>query len=274
MHLVMIFTALSLAVTVRLLAPKSSWQLTLFFFLFPPLLLLTTAVAVLCMGPEGEMLGLQASWFSYFFVFGFISFALILLLKLAYQAWQSQQEISTYPVKLIQGKAARILATSFPYSAQIGFWQPQLVVSWGIINGLDEAHLAAVLAHEQAHYYYHDTFWFFWLGWLRSGTAWLPHTETLWQELLFYREIRADEKAAEEVDALLLAESLLFCSQAPFKATESFCAPFCCAIPRSRLAERIDALLTERTFSFTPHWWVWSWLVVTLLPLFTLPFHN
>jgi Zn-dependent protease with chaperone function len=50
------------------------------------------------------------------------------------------------------------------------------------------------LAHEQAHAHYRDTFWFFWLNVL---TSWLPHTEALWQEILFLREIRADEKAKE-----------------------------------------------------------------------------
>jgi len=279
MHLVMIFTALGLAFGIRLITPLTRaswgkyWELTLFFFLFPPLLLLMTALAVLFMGPVGEMLGFPASWFSYCVSFGFIFLAVILLLKLSYQAWRSQHELSKYTVELVQGIPARILETNFPYSAQIGFWQPELVVSRGLLNSLDLEHLEAVLAHEQAHNNYRDTFWFFWLGWLRSCTIWLPYTETLWQDLLLLREMRADRKAAQQVDALLLAESLLFFAQAPFKNPESFCAPFSCALPKNRLGERIDALLTENYLSPVSTWWTWSWLVFCFFPLFTLPLH-
>ena len=80
----------------------------------------------------------------------------------------SARKFSTYQRQPIVGKTARILETDFLYSAQIGFWQSELVVSQGLLKSLDSEHLNAVLAHEQAHVYYRDTFWFFWLGWLRT----------------------------------------------------------------------------------------------------------
>ena len=284
MHLAMILITLGLAWVLRLpgVEPAGSWsqrwQRSLFSFLFPPLLLLMTAVAVLSMGAQGQMLGLEASWFSYFLALGFAVTSGGFLLQLAYQSWLAKQQVRTYSQELIQGKMARILEATFPYSAQIGFWQPELVISRGLLNTLDPTHLEAVLAHEQAHHDYRDPFWFFWLGWLRSCTFWLPNTEPLWQELLLLREMRADRQAAQGVDALVLAESLLAVAQRVtqpplMNLQESFCAAFSCTVPRNRLAERIDALFTETESPLSYSWWIWSWMLLAFLPLATVPFH-
>jgi Zn-dependent protease with chaperone function len=284
MHLLMILITLGLAWSIRLVGLSSQgnwagrWQRSLFLFVFPPLLLLMTAVAVLCMGYQGQMLGLQASWFSYILAITWSGFASFLLLKLTYQAWLSRQQIRTYPQQLILGKVARILETNFPYIAQIGLWQPELVISQGLLKTLDKDHLEAVLAHEQVHYSCRDTFWFFWLGWLRSLSQWLPQTETLWQELLLLREIRADLQATQQVDALVLAESLLLVVQdvnqfSQLHSAEGFCAAFNQTIPHNRLLERIDALLTETETFPSGSWWNWSWLILTFLPLVTILLH-
>ena len=170
MHLAMILTALALALVVRLITPESTgswsqrWHKALFLFLFPPLLLMMTALAIVCMGADGQMLGLKASWLGYGLGSIFLMVATGLLCKSAYQAWQSQQEIGTYPQASIQGERVRILETNLPYSAQIGLWQPNLVISRGLLAILDQEHLEAVLAHEQAHLEYRDTFVFFWVG--------------------------------------------------------------------------------------------------------------
>jgi Zn-dependent protease with chaperone function len=50
------------------------------------------------------------------------------------------------------------------FSAIIGFWHPEFVVSTGLLKTLDQVHIEAVIAHEKAHYYYRDTFGFFWAG--------------------------------------------------------------------------------------------------------------
>lgn len=280
MHLVMILAALGLAWLLRLswFQPTGNWtqrwQKALFLFLLPPLLVLMTALAVICMGPQGRMIGLHTDGFSYCLAVGCLGMSVFVGLKLGSEGWRSLQQIRTYPKIQLEGRTARLLNNRILFSAQIGFWQPELVVTQGLLQTLKPEHLEAVLAHEQAHYYYRDTFWFFWLGWLRQITTWLPNTEALWQELLLLREIRADCWAAGRVDALLLAESLLMVVNTQMRASENFCAAFSCAITRDRLQQRIDALLGEPEFPTESSWWNWTWVLLGLLPLVAVPFHS
>lgn len=279
MHLIMILVALVLAGSLRLSWSGATgswlqrWQRVLCLFLYPPLLLLMTVLAVLGMGPQGQMVGLHADWSSYWLALSLLGLTGALCLKLAWQGWHSVRQVRTYPQVNLGGKLGRLMDTPILFSAQIGFWQPELVVSQGLLETLDQAHLNAVFAHEQGHHYYRDTFWFFWLGWIRACTFWLPHTEALWQELLLLRELRADRWAAQRVDSLLLAESLLQVVRAPLLQSESFCAAFSCAAPRSRLVERIEALLAPEALHQTNPW-SWTWVLLTLLPLVTVPFHT
>lgn len=280
MHLFMILAALGLAWCLRLswYSPSGNWmerwQRALGLFLVSPLLAIMTAIALLCMGTQGRMLGLQTGWFSYLLALSFLGYAAVLLLKLATQGWRSVQNTRTYPQIELNGKTSRLLDAKVLFSAQIGFWQPELVVSQGLLENLDIAHLEAVLAHEQGHYYYRDTFWFFWLGWVRQITAWLPNTEALWQELLILRELRADRWAAQQVDPLLLAESLLIVISTPQVESEIFCAAFSAVAQKNRLEERIEALLSQPEESPSPSWLSWNWLILGLLPLVTVPFHS
>lgn len=280
MHLVMILGVLGFAWILRCgeLQPTGHWterwQKSLFLFLFPPLLLLMTALAVICMGPQGQMAGLQAGWLGYSLALGFVGFAGASGLKLAFQGWRSLHKVRTYSFTNLDGKLARLLDTEIPFSAQVGFWQSELVVSRGLLKTLDREHLEAVLAHEQAHSYYRDTFWFFWLGWLRRIASWLPNTEALWQELLLLRELRADRWAANQVDALLLAESLLAVVSAPLMPSEDFCAAFSYSESRNRLTERIDALLAEPDSPVQSSFWAWHWVILAFLPLVSVPFHS
>ena len=194
MHLMMIAIALCLAWGLRLIPINSQatwdnrWQRSLFSFLISPLILITTALAIVFMGAEGSMLGLPASRLSYGLAVTFLLITLILGLRLSDRALKTCREISQYPNQTIAGNCVKFLAIDFPYIAQIGFWQPKLVISQGLLDILEPEQLKAVLAHEQAHVYYRDTFWFFFLGWLRSVTSWLPNTEALWQELLLLQK--------------------------------------------------------------------------------------
>lgn len=280
MHLTMILIALGLAWWHRCSwsHPQGSWtqrwQRSLSVFLFPPLLLTVTALAVLYMGPEEEPVFWQ--WqgrFSYLLTSGFCGLAGVLCLKLASESWKSLQQVRTCPRLNFMGKNSRILDNPMPFSALIGFWQPELLVSQGLLNTLDSTHLQAVFKHEQGHYYYRDTFWFFWLGWVRSYTAWLPNTEALWQELLLLREMRADRWAAQQVDPLLLAEALLVVVST-LPVSDNCCAAFSCAAPRSRLTERIEALLASELISHQPSLLSWTWLLLAFLPLASVPFHT
>jgi Zn-dependent protease with chaperone function len=283
MHSLMMLVALGIACVIRfceLSITSKSWQRSLFSFLFPPLFLLMTSLAVICMGYQGEMLGLPASWLSYLLAVAFLGFAGFRLLHLAYQVYLSTREIQNYPQQKIAGQNARIIDTEFPYSARMGFWHSELVITQGLIDSLDSEHLEAVLAHEQAHHHYRDTFWFFWLEWLRSLTAWLPNTERLWQELLFLREIRADQTASRTVDPLLLAESLLLVAQqvnvvSPFNFSHQVCTAFHEASSKNRLLERVDLILDNpESSSFEWSWYDWTSLFCSLMPFITLPLHD
>ncbi|MGQ4649709.1 M48 family metalloprotease [Lyngbya aestuarii] len=280
MHLIMILTAVGLACWLRGNWYQASgnwtqrWQRALLFFLLPPLLLIMTALAVLCMGPQGKMMGLHTDWLSYCLIVAWVVLVVVFGLRLALEASESVQRIRSYHQIDLDGIPARLLEHPMLFIAQIGLWQPELVISQGLLQELKPPHLEAVLAHEQAHLYYRDTFWFFWLGWLRRLSSWLPNTEALWQELLILREIRADRWAAERVDALVLAESLLTVVSAPMIGSKSFCAAFSRQAPANRLQERIDALLEEPDLSTASSSWAWSWVILGLLPLVTVPFHS
>ena len=283
MHLVIILIVFAIAWGYRLRVPSTPqtwqkrWQQTLFHFLFSPLLLIMTAIAILCMGSQGSMWGLPQNGIGYPIVIGFLLYAIVALSQLTYQGWQATQQLQQHPQQLIFGHPARILNTSFLYSAQIGFWNPELVISDGLLACFDQAHLEAVIAHEKAHCYYRDTFWFFWLGALRKLTAWLPNTEILWQELLALRELRADRRAAQKVDGLLLAEALLMVAQQKplniLGTDASICAALNEASSCDRLTERIDHLLAESPQQPQFNWWTWSPLLLVLLPLIVIPFH-
>jgi len=280
MHLVMILFALLLVWFLRWRWSypvgnwQERWQTALWSFLFGPLLLIMTAIALLCMGANGQMGGLQTGWFSYSLALSFLGYAVVLCLKLAIEGWRSVRQTRTYPQIELDG-TVRFLDANVLFSAQVGFWEPELVVSRGLLEMLDRDHLDAVIAHEQGHYYYRDTFWFFWLGWMRSLTSFLPNTESLWQELLLLRELRADRWAAQKVDSLVLAESLLWVGSRPPIQSENFCAAFSSVAPPNRLTERIEALLSQEPLPRCPNnMWSWKWLVLAFLPLVSLPFHT
>lgn len=280
MHLVMLAIALVLAwyLRWRWSDPRgtwvSRWRVALGYFLVPPLLLVMTVVAILWMGPQGQMLGFEAGQLSYWAALGFLGYGGIIALKVGAQGWQSLEYAHRQPLADITGQASRILDVPALFAAQVGFWQPELVVSQGLLDTLNQEQIAAVLTHEQAHLYYRDTFWFFGLGWLRQLTLWLPNTQTLWQELLVLRELRADRWAAQQVDPLLLAESLLRVVSDPLTQPDLACAAFSAAVPRDRLTERIEALLAEPDPLPSPCLWSWSWLLLLLLPLLAVPLHG
>ncbi|MEM7759842.1 MAG: M56 family metallopeptidase [Cyanobacteria bacterium P01_A01_bin.40] len=279
MHLLAMLTITALAVIIRYQPMSSSpkwsprWYRTLFLFLFPALLLFSTASTILYMGCHGQMLGVRAGSLGCVISGTLIAFALGSLLKLAYSCNHALRQLANLEQQTIGSTTARILATDFPYSAQMGFWQSKLIVSQGLLDVLDQEHLAAVIAHEQAHLFYRDTFWFFWLGWVRSFSFWLPNTEILWQELLLLRELRADRKASASVDFLLLAESLLTVAKAPLESTSVWCVSLNDSQIGDRLNERIDCLLEQKKPVAAIKWHRWSWICLLFLPLLTIPLH-
>ena len=160
------------------------------------------------------------------------------------------------------------------FAAQIGFWRSRLFVSQGLLDSLDAQHLEAVLLHERAHAHYRDTFWFFWLGCLRQIMPWLPNTQDLWEELLLLRELRADRWAAQKLDGLLLAESLLAMVSSNMLPSETFAAAFGSTNTSDRLEERIDFLLADPEPLPQFSWRSLLWFGFALLPLAVLPLHS
>ncbi|BAY37850.1 hypothetical protein NIES2111_21910 [Nostoc sp. NIES-2111] len=281
MHLLMVLTAVAVSWIVRCSWTNSSgnwetrWQRALFFFLFPPLFILMTAIALLCMGPQGKMGGVYTGWFSYVLAFAFLGFFSFVCVKLAISGWRSLQSARHCPLMNLDGKQVRLLDTKALFAGQIGFWQPELVVSEGLLQKLSPSHLESVLAHEQGHFHYRDTFWFFWLGWVRYCTAWLPNTDELWHELLVLRELRADSYAASQVDPLLLAESLLLVvSNGSVFAQSEVCCAALGADVGDRLEQRIDALLTPSIRTPQSRLLSWHGFLLALLPLLTVVFHT
>jgi Zn-dependent protease with chaperone function len=279
MHLVMILAALMVAWFVRSKwnTPTENnwiqrWRQVLFLFLFPPLLIFMTSIALLCMGTQGKMGNWQTGCLGYGLALNYLAISVILLIKLVYQGCLTVKSARNYPLANVAEKQVRLLNTEALFAGQIGFWQPELVVSQGLIESLDEPHLRSVIAHEEGHYIYRDTFWFFWLGWVRCCTAWLPNTDALWQELLILRELRADAHAALQVDPLVLAESLLMVVSNQSLSSNILCAAVD-SCGSSRLEQRIEAILSPPQVNGEVNNQPWN-LLLGFLPLVAVIFHT
>jgi Zn-dependent protease with chaperone function len=276
MHLILILIGLIIAYLIRLLIPhytdwQGNWHYSLFLFVFSPLLLLMTILAVLFMGNEGEMLGNTVSYWGFFIAVVVLLIIVAFFGYLAYQGSQTKQHLKKYSHQTILDTEARIIPISFPYIAQVGFWQPELVVTEGLLSLFDQEHLEAVFAHEASHVYYRDTFSFFWLGGIYRLTFWLPYSEVLWQELLFLRELRADHYASKLVDPLLLAEALFMIVKFPLESAE---ISLSCGLSNSRLGDRIDHLLHHSQVDLHDNsWMIWFGFFSLLLPWLTIPYH-
>ncbi|MBD1909774.1 MULTISPECIES: M56 family metallopeptidase [unclassified Leptolyngbya] len=278
MHLSIMLIAVAIAGLTRLCWFRSPgtwanrWQRTLGAFLLPPLLLLTTSMIVLGMGHHGTMLQYPVGWMGCHIALGFFVIAGVSLAFLFGQQWQAIQQVRSLQSTIILGRTGRVLEIHNLFAAQVGLWKSELVVSRGLLQSLSENQIEAVMSHEEAHWYYHDTFFFFWLNWIRQFTFWLPKTELLWQELLLLRELRADGWAAQRVDPLTLAETLLFVVRAT-STPHYHCAAFYDTTPVTRLEERIDFLLSQSEINQS-QCQLWVWLLPIALPILTVPLHG
>jgi Zn-dependent protease with chaperone function len=285
-HFVMIFGSLCLAWGLRYIWQNRDdadqlnwsqrWQKALVCFVLPPLLVVMTAIAVLCMGTDGQMIGFEAGRMSYEIALVFLIYSVVRSVQLALNGWQSLQKLENLVVDLpsdhLIDEPVKMLNMPMLFAAQIGFWRSQLFISQGLLDQLDREHLEAVLLHERAHAHYRDTFWFFWLGCLRQVMPWLPNTQILWEELLLLRELRADRWAAQYADGLVLAESLLAMVSSNMQP-ETFTAAFGATSGSDRLEERIDFLLATPQPLPQFSWRSLFWIGFSLLPLAVLPLH-
>ena len=193
--------------------------------------------------------------------------------------------IKSLPTVEVQGQTARLINQPLPYAAQVGFWRSQLVISQGLLDQLTPSQLQAVLAHESAHAQNHDTFIFFWLGWLHRLVSWLPGSDPLWQELLLLREMRADEQAALTTDPLDVAEALLLMAKFPLQSTSPLTTGM--ADGGDRLDRRIQSLVQQTQVSpspqttapsprqqATPILWSWGLMGLAACPLLIIALHH
>ncbi len=97
-----------------------------------------------------------------------------------------------------------------------GLLRPQVVVSAGALITLDEAELAAGLAHEHAHIARRHRFVLFWAIICRTVGVWLPGAAHGLRELRFHLERDADHRAlAQRHDRLALASAICKAAQGP-----------------------------------------------------------
>lgn len=280
MHLLMIILAVAIASILRASWKPSTgdWQQryssSLLVLLFPTVLIFATVIALICMGWQGRMGNWQTGSIGYILAVTTILVFLLLLVKLAYQGLNLSQWAKACQPGQIDNHPIAILDSDALFAGQVGFWQPELILSRGLLQILTPDQLQAVIAHEQGHLYYRDTFWFFWLGWVRTCTCWLPNTENLWQELLILRELRADAFAAAQVDPLLLAESLLIVVSGAQSNNDVFCAGLDSSNQCDRLEQRINALLSTPTQIPNSPIKYWHFFILALLPLVTVLFHQ
>ena len=280
MHGSLLILALISAILLRVLwrsQPTSSWNQrwigTMFTFALPPSLLITSAIALLLMGPHGMGISTFEGWATYGTGLIFLIAAATIAYIQATQAIQEIKQLRQYPSIHLPQTDARLLPIALPFIAQVGFWNPEIILSQGILESLTPEQFDAVLAHEQAHATYHDTFWFFSFGCLRRLTFWLPNTEILWQELLLLRELRADRIAAQTTDPLVLAEALLTLVRSPMVQSD-WSATLHPQNLDDRFAERIDAILGATPLAPIPGWKMSAIVVAGLLPLLIIPFHH
>jgi len=263
------------------------WQRALVGFCVPPMLLLSTAIAVMQMGHHGRMLGLPVSQVGCWLALALGSLGLGLLGWGLGQVGLATWRVRQLPwVTLANGERARWVDSDGYIAARVGLWNPDLVVSRAVIEQLSDPQLEALCRHEQAHLHYRDTALFFALGWLRRLTGWLPRTQVLWQELTLLREIRADRWACQTVAVPLLADTILQLalgapppSRLPVPAVAVQMAPGSVVILRARLNALLalpadDAASGSVNWAMPSSWFSWALLGLGLVPLGTVLLHH
>lgn len=257
------------------------WMVTLGVFCLPPLMLLVAAVTVLVMGHHGTMMGRGVSPLGCWLGLAILAWGVTVAAEAVVRALYSQWRWRQYDlIELPDGGQARCLETPLPVVAQVGLGRSSLIVSRGWLDQLTPSEQRATLAHEQAHADHHDPLGFLILGMVRRFSLWLPHTQSLWEDLLLLREIRADQAAARHSDPLLLAELLvklsrqisLACQEPAPEAWVSFNP----GSSPQRLELRVRALINPNPPSppLTPGLSLVVWLTVATLPLATLGLHS
>lgn len=291
MHFLVMITAVILAYLIRIISQhphfkkQKSWSLSLFFFITPVLLVLMSSVAIVTMGYQGQMWGIEATLISYILAWCCLGYGVINLFTYYLEIKKISIRVNQLAEENVLGNQAKVLNTSFPYAGLMGFYQGEkksltdffqshLVLSKGLINLLSQEHLQAVITHEKAHQKHKDPLIFFCLSYCKNITFWLPNNEKLWNDLILLRELRADNTASKSVDFLLLAESLLMMTQEAMEQPSPMDYDFICTFMDNRLNERIEALINQDNSAHYINWYQLSWMMVVFIPFIIIPFHQ
>ncbi|NJK71904.1 MAG: hypothetical protein HC926_00215 [Synechococcaceae cyanobacterium SM2_3_60] len=149
-------------------APRCS-PLTL--FVAPPLLLLSTVLAIVVMGSSGQMWGWPTGWAGYIPALVVMGVALLSALWQWLAGWWAVRRLlAIATLETVAAEPVYVVAHPAVFAAQIGIIYPRLMLTTGLQHMLSPAQQAAVIWHERAHRYYHDSLLFFALGWLRWWT--------------------------------------------------------------------------------------------------------
>jgi Zn-dependent protease with chaperone function len=286
---------------------RERWSWAIGAIVVPALWCLIAIGAVGVMGTHGTMFGYSVSAIGLWVGAGLLLTMTLLLIALLGRAWQIQRDLQHYPetdftsATLNQTLTLRAITSPPWFAGQVGIVRPELTIGRSLLTQLTPDQLDAIVAHECAHAHYRDTLTFFLLGWVRRWTCWLPHTQAVWHELILLRELRADRWAAQFVDPLLLAETLLTVARsADISASPSNSSnpdtPIIAGIGFHDFATidsfeaRINALMASdivpepaASTSPKPHTQDdrltfsidgWLWVVLACFPLLAVPFHH
>ncbi|MCM1982248.1 M56 family metallopeptidase [Lyngbya confervoides] len=251
------------------------WLYALLALTVPPLTLLMSVVSILIMGPWEQGIPAWEGWLTYGLCWLILLYGGALGIDLLWYNHLILRQIRTWPQRTVQGQSCRILETPRRFSGLFGLWHSELVLSQGLLDQLQPAQVAAVLAHEKAHLFYSDIGWFALIHWLSRMFGFLPFTETLWKELLLLRELRADHWAAQRTDPFVLAESLVQVARYPLLYRSDLCATLGSEVPPSRLQERVQALLNPHVAQVkASRVWLILGSIFACGPLLLIPFHR
>jgi Zn-dependent protease with chaperone function len=268
------------------------WPRTIAALILPGLLLLSSAVAILIMGHHGHMWGLPVNGMACFLAKLSLVWAVLKGVLVGIEQWKLGRWLQTLPVlepwdlpEDVFPPNAIVHYLDIPQimAGQTGLFQSRILVSEGLL-ALPTAQLQAVLAHEQAHFQYRDNLWGMGINWLRGIGAWLPGSDRLWQDVLLLRECRADAQAAQTIDPLILAETLVLAVRSSLlgqstDASSSFSLA-CIGLQTAsdRLTYRVESLLQveaqTKPTGLSMGWVTFGSLVLGLLPLGSIAFHH
>jgi hypothetical protein len=131
------------------------------------------------------------------------------------------------------GDGYRIVDTALPLACTIGLQHPEIYLSRGLLEQLEQRDIDIIVAHEQAHLKRRDNLW----RWLATFAT-LRLCPGICRDMELAQEESCDCVAASRHGAIAVAETLLRCGRLMQQPHRLACAFF-----RDALGQRVQALL-------------------------------